>query len=674
MRRLRTLALGLSLLGGALVAANAPITEGRGQKAPLEAVLAEPGRSLRAAVDALGRGESELADSLLRAVSERHPIVADHADLLRMRLRVESGDAEGAVAFEPRWRQRDSWLRGRFYSLLGEAHLARGDEKPARAAWELAALATKDRAQLAGIELDIARSYLRSGDRERAGQRLIEVWTRYAELPEADTADTLLAELEPDLGRVLRTAGRTRERGDQLYERYHNEAALAAYDRALALGVSGGARTRASHQRAETLFRLRRYPEAIEAYDALPASEERLVQRARAQARTGQVTAGAKALEELGERRGSQAVYAQYLAALLWDGEGEHARARRLFESVARRAPNSKSAASSRWFLGWVAFRAGRYAEAAQHFERLAAREKDPVSAMRPRYWEVRALEEQGVEDTARRYAELAREYPFTYYGWRALERVGARAESRREPAVWPGRRSLSAADLARPEILLEAGLTDEAREELAQLFRRAKGVDDRIALASLYADAGDFNRAQRLVVNAYNERLARGPAPDHVELWWHAWPAPYEHELHRAARPGAPSPELVYSIMREESGYRPEVISVSGARGLLQLMPTTATRVAQSVSLEGFDPADLFRPEVNIELGSAYLGQLLARFGGNTPAAIGSYNAGPEAVSRWLKSGVDTDDVWVEEIPYTQTRAYVKRVLRSLHVYRVLY
>jgi soluble lytic murein transglycosylase len=293
---------------------------------------------------------------------------------------------------------------------------------------------------------------------------------------------------------------------------------------------------------------------------------------------------------------------------------------------------------------------------------------------MRPRYWEVRALEEQGVADTDERYAELAREYPFTYYGWRALERAGDEMPRRPEPSLWPGRRSLSDADLARPAILLEAGLLDEAREELAELFRSAKGVEDRIALAGFYAEAGDYNRAQRLVVNAYQERLARGPAPDQIELWWHAWPAPYEEALRRAERPGAPTPALVYSIMREESGYRPEVISVSGARGLLQLMPATAERVARSVALEGFEPGDLFRPEVNIELGSAYLGQLLARFDGNTPAAIGSYNAGPEAVARWLADGVATDDVWVEEIPYTQTRAYVKRVLRSLHVYRVLY
>jgi soluble lytic murein transglycosylase len=239
--------------------------------------------------------------------------------------------------------------------------------------------------------------------------------------------------------------------------------------------------------------------------------------------------------------------------------------------------------------------------------------------------------------------------------------------------AVAPGHRSLAPEQLARPRILLEAGLLREARDELALLFPQARGLDDRLALAELCADAGDFSNAQRVVVDAYSEPLARGPVPGDVELWWHAWPAPYEAELSHATRTGQPSPELVYSIMREESGYRPDVISVSGARGLLQLMPDTASRVAQAVQLASFDPDDLFRPSVNIELGSAYLAQLLERFGGNAPAAIGSYNAGPEAVARW-QPGSGPEDVWIEQIPYDQTRAYVKRVLRSLHVYRVLY
>jgi soluble lytic murein transglycosylase len=669
-RSRRRFALG-ALFAAVFVAASEP--HGDTPVLPPEAVLADPGRSLRAGVDALSRGDLPRADALLRTVADRHPIIADHADLLRMRMYVDANNSDAAIAEEPRWIDREGPVRARFYALLGEAFRARGDEERARAAFEFAQSGTRDRTRLAELDLAIAQSYLRDGARERGAERLLAVWTGAADLSQSKQADALLGQLEGELGTPLRTALRTRDRADRLFESHHNESALAAYDRALELGLEGRDRTRAREQRAETLFRLRRYSDAIDAYRALPASEEREIQRARAVARSGRVPEGAGALEQLGrERRGARAVEALYLAAVLWDGENDHERASALFEQVIARLPRSEFAASARWSIGWSALRAGRFEQAARQFDALAKSDPDPVSALRPRYWRIRALEHQNAPGTAELYAELAREFPFTYYGWMALRHTSAPVAAK-PPALAPGQRSLEPDQLARPRILLEAGLASEARTELALLSPRARGLEDRLALAQLCSDAGDYASAQRVVVDAYAEDLARGPAPEDLELWWHAWPAPYEAELAQATRPGRPPRELVYSIMREESSYRPDVISVSGARGLLQLMPDTATRVAQTVSLASFSPDDLFRPAVNIELGSAYLGELLARFGGNEAAAIGSYNAGPEAVARW-QPGSEPEDVWIEQIPYDQTRGYVKRVLRSLHVYQVLY
>ena len=125
---------------------------------------------------------------------------------------------------------------------------------------------------------------------------------------------------------------------------------------------------------------------------------------------------------------------------------------------------------------------------------------------------------------------------------------------------------------------------------------------------------------------------------------------------------------------MREESGYRPDVVSVSGARGLLQLMPATAQRVAKGIEMADVSVDDLFLPDINIRLGAALLEDLLDRFDGRASAAVASYNAGPAVVTRWLTRSDVADDEWVEEIPYDQTRGYVKRVLRSMHAYRVLY
>ncbi|HKK51042.1 MAG TPA: lytic transglycosylase domain-containing protein, partial [Myxococcota bacterium] len=131
---------------------------------------------------------------------------------------------------------------------------------------------------------------------------------------------------------------------------------------------------------------------------------------------------------------------------------------------------------------------------------------------------------------------------------------------------------------------------------------------------------------------------------------------------------------ELVYSIMREESGYRPEVVSPVGARGLLQIMRETGARLASRRGRESFDPDELFDPRTNIELGSFYLGELSQRFPDRLSASIASYNAGPHVVSDWVAADDRPDDEWVESIPYSQTRSYVKRVMRSLQAYRRLY
>jgi soluble lytic murein transglycosylase len=201
-------------------------------------------------------------------------------------------------------------------------------------------------------------------------------------------------------------------------------------------------------------------------------------------------------------------------------------------------------------------------------------------------------------------------------------------------------------------------------------------GLADRLELAQLYRSAGSYRAAQRLVLDPYKEELARGPSPTLEELWWHAWPAAYLEQVEEATRsPGSVESALVLSIMREESGFRPRVVSPVGARGLLQIMEPTGQRLAQAIGHEDFEADDLFEPRTNIRLGSYYLGELSRRFDGRLSAAIASYNAGPEAVAAWLEARPELDDdEWIESIPYEQTRSYVKRVLRSLQAYRLLY
>jgi soluble lytic murein transglycosylase len=663
-----------AVLAGLAHAAMAPAMP------PGDAPISRPGAALRRAVEARDAGDAQRAESLLAEIRTRFPDVADFADLLHLRLLVDAERFEEAIGLVGEDAHRGSSVRVELLELLGRAHAGRGDEVSARSMWERATRATGSRERLASLHLRIAESFGRSGRLDRAAQAYRRIWVRYPDLAEGAAADRALDALEREIGSVFRDAAHTLERGDVLLQHNHNEGALAAYEEAIVLGLPADDRRRAEAGRADTLFRLRRYPEAALAYRALPATETSRIEEARAHARSGQVPRAARELAGIGEgSRSSEGVRALLIAALLWDGEGAWDQAEPLYRAVCERAPGTPSAAEARWQLGWRAFKGDRHAEAIRHFEILHELEAktDPIAALRPLYWILRAREQAGEPEAAAGYAALAREYPLTYYGWRAAARAPRAFDALpREPQpLAAGTEGLQPEDLPRVRILLEAGLDDVARDELALLDTRARGLADRLGLAQLHAERGAFDRAQRLVVDGYGESLSRGPVPGQLEVWWHAWPAPFEDDVRAVeAQDGHLDAGLLYSIMREESGYRPGVISVAGARGLLQLMPATAERVARDVQLVPFTPDDLFLPSVNIRLGSAYLEGLLREFEGRRSAAIGSYNAGPHVVARWVQRGAGEDDVFVEEIPYTQTRGYVKRVMRSLHAYRVLY
>jgi soluble lytic murein transglycosylase len=129
--------------------------------------------------------------------------------------------------------------------------------------------------------------------------------------------------------------------------------------------------------------------------------------------------------------------------------------------------------------------------------------------------------------------------------------------------------------------------------------------------------------------------------------------------------------PALIYGLMRAESAMQTDALSPAGARGLLQLMPGTARGVARRNNLPYRGAYDLMNPAVNIPLGVAHLSELQARYGGDWVRVAAAYNAGANAVERWLDERPATDpDVWIETMPFFETRDYVPRVLAFATIY----
>jgi soluble lytic murein transglycosylase len=161
-----------------------------------------------------------------------------------------------------------------------------------------------------------------------------------------------------------------------------------------------------------------------------------------------------------------------------------------------------------------------------------------------------------------------------------------------------------------------------------------------------------------------YDQAVATATQQRHFNDYTLLYPRPFDREVQSAARLTSLEPELIYGVLRQESLYRADAMSAAGARGLLQLIPETARHTARVWKQPRPSADDLFDPKVNVALGAAQLRMLVDRFGGQTPVALAGYNAGPNAAARWLPDAAIESDVWIENIPYNETRSYVQRVL----------
>ena len=223
--------------------------------------------------------------------------------------------------------------------------------------------------------------------------------------------------------------------------------------------------------------------------------------------------------------------------------------------------------------------------------------------------------------------------------------------------------------------LLLRMGLERQAADELAAVDPARLRGEAVLLVADLLDRAGDHRDAHHLLRTAGRDFLRRPPEGQNLRVWRIAYPPAYRDHVVRWAPLSSVPPDLLQALMREESALDRRAVSPAGAIGLTQLMLPTAQGVARRLRLPRPSRADLMDADVNIRIGSRYLGDLLARYDGSAALALAAYNAGMGAVGRWLADRRDLDlDEFVEEIPYEETRGYVKRVLRSYAAYSLLY
>jgi len=361
-----------------------------------------------------------------------------------------------------------------------------------------------------------------------------------------------------------------------------------------------------------------------------------------------------------------------------YEDDSDYAAARSAFQQVAARYPSSDYGPDGRFRAAFMLYLMRHYEDAANEFAAGRSRYTTPSERDMFAYWEARALDQDGQTAAAQAdFTRLALSTESNYYPALAAMRVQTvtatlAAAAAPDPIAYDAPAVADPAaqfHLARVVMLRTIGLRRLEAAELRALADYAGGNPSlRQFMLAEYGAAGAWYEG----IVAATKLSARGEI-DAAMAERMRYPRAYWDLIAGAAERNALDPFLVLSLTRQESLFNPSARSGSDARGLMQLLPSTAERWAPEAGIEG-SPPDLYEPAANVAIGTTYLKNLLAMFSGDMFKAVAAYNGGEHAVAGWAAKYPGDDDQWVENIGYRETRDYVKKVVGGLREYRLLY
>ena len=665
---------------------------------------ARPAAYMEAVALLYGGREEEARDRFL-ALEGTYPILADHALALAADAARRAGRYEQSVELARRV-PRGSASSARAAVTEARALRALGNAKEAESV-------LRDFIATSGpnpeVQLLLADTLGAAGKKDEATSAYLVIDALWPLSATANQAMRRLAQLlhvkpaatphEP----VSRWAGRLLSRGRQLYNAHRSTSAIAKLDKALSrLPIGSRARCEAQLLVARSYDKLRDrdrgaayYQSAARECDGTDLMPDILFFGGRSLFREGLHSLALQFFDKLhgdhpDETTNDDAlIYEAHIHEELNDDEGRT----RALERILRDYPDGDMRDEAVFLLVWDPYRKGDLEGAVAAADRAltaVARETTYYSRGRTLYWKARALSGLGRQQAAlETYRDVLRLYPLSYYAQLAYARIaeraaerGARTELERvvtadpgpgpgiggrlAPGVFESTPFLQAAELAR------MGLFDGAQRALSTL--EPDDPDDVEWMLALLADrVGSFPLSHNIARRDHPDFKHSYPKGTHAERWRIAYPRPFERQVATRSAEAGIEPALAWSIMREESGFNTRIESWANALGLMQLLLPTAKWLAREE--DGvLDREAVLQPDLNIRLGTRFLGNLLTRLG-HPALAIAGYNAGESAVRGWLRerSSLALDE-FVEEIPYRQTRRYVQRVLATLGTYAYLY
>ena len=527
----------------------------------------------------------------------------------------------------------------------------------------------------------------RLGQPDQAREALREIWRRYPETSEAETVNELVKNGRTNGLQWSPSPQDYYHRGLTFYRQARFEKTISDLRMFLASRPKSPQFERAQFKLGMAYVRLKRYGQAERVFQLLAEGRSSYAGKASAWlARVYLRQDKGEALLALKDNVSSllsrdQRARIFWMCGIWLEDQGKPNQAISSYRKAVQTAGPSHARVDALWRIGWLHYQGRAYKVAADAFQRMADRAIDRRETEQARYWKARALEHTGQAHQAQNlYGRLAKDFPMTYYGQLAQSRLRDIPEALdldEDPLGFSPRTQANLFQLQKElpyrkaQELQALGLSQEAAGELLWLVSHyTSNPDALLELSVQLAKSGAYDAALGLAKRYFQNSLERGHLVGRSGLWPVAYPTVYLPNILTYAD-GSLDPYLVAGIIREESLYNPRALSPVGAIGLMQLMPDTATRVARQLGLPPLDREDLFEGDTNIRLGTRYVSQLLGQFRGNLVQAVAAYNAGPEAVSRWIsKFGQRDPDEFVELISFQETRRYVKRVITSYRIY----
>jgi soluble lytic murein transglycosylase len=427
---------------------------------------------------------------------------------------------------------------------------------------------------------------------------------------------------------------------------------------------------------ADALFYAGRYNDVEPALGPIRDLTDAQMLQARAHAYGGNTDAAVEVYRRVASQRAGtgEAALALLLAGDVRQADGDYDEAREHFERLIALQPNHAHSGLAIMRLAGMAYLQGDYRAAAAFWERYRSRFPRGQLAQQATFWAGRAHEAAGDAATARsRYSAARSAARDSYYALLASERLG-------QP-FWPIPMGQSPSDNAAAvervrgwmhaiDVLREAGFDDEASREVDRIVSQAGS-----AAATLYP------LAEALIVRGYGRRAIQiglrlqGSQRQNPRLMRILYPLPFRTLIEAEAEEFELDPFVSAALIRQESLFEIHATSHVGARGLMQIMPETGSRLADEAGIDRWDPETLYHPEVNVHLGTRYVARHWRNYDGSLPAVFGAYNAGYHRVDLWTEyEEWGNDELFTERIPFRETRDYVKILTTNYAIYRGLY